>query len=97
MIIDENPCDTEYYDTLGVKSNASPKEIKMAYHKNALKYHPDKNPGNKEAEGMFKDICKIYEGNNEKSIFINTNVYHNYINIIVLFFYHFIKRYINQY
>ncbi|MBN2640214.1 MAG: molecular chaperone DnaJ [Victivallales bacterium] len=51
----------DYYDLLGVSKSASAAEIKKAYRKMAVQYHPDKNPGNKEAEEKFKDISQAYE------------------------------------
>lgn len=51
----------DYYKLLGVEKNASAEEIKKAYRKKAVQYHPDKNPGNKEAEEMFKKISNAYE------------------------------------
>lgn len=50
----------DYYKILGVKEDASAAEIKKAYRKLALKYHPDKNPGDKKAEEMFKKISSAY-------------------------------------
>ncbi|KAF7706791.1 hypothetical protein HF521_020045 [Silurus meridionalis] len=52
----------EYYHVLGVRKDASPDDIKKAYRKLALKWHPDKNPDNKEeAERRFKEISEAYE------------------------------------
>ncbi len=51
----------DYYDILGITKNASPAEIKKAYRKKALKYHPDKNPGDASAEEMFKKSAEAYE------------------------------------
>ncbi|MDY0162087.1 J domain-containing protein [Desulfobotulus sp.] len=51
---------TDYYDILGVDRKASPEEIKKAYRKLAVQYHPDKNPGNAEAEATFKKISEAY-------------------------------------
>ncbi|MBR1965121.1 MAG: DnaJ domain-containing protein, partial [Lentisphaeria bacterium] len=51
----------DLYETLGVSRNASADEIKKAYRKLAIKYHPDKNQGNKEAEEKFKEISHAYE------------------------------------
>ncbi|MCF7854878.1 MAG: DnaJ domain-containing protein, partial [Candidatus Pacebacteria bacterium] len=51
----------DYYDILGVKRSASQDDIKKAYRKLALKYHPDKNPGDKEAEEKFKEASEAYE------------------------------------
>jgi molecular chaperone DnaJ len=51
----------DYYDILGVSKGAAADEIKKAYRKMALKYHPDKNPGNAEAEESFKEAAEAYE------------------------------------
>jgi len=50
----------DYYKTLGVEKNADAEVIKKAYRKLALKYHPDRNPGNREAEEKFKKISEAY-------------------------------------
>jgi len=51
----------DYYDILGISKNATAAEIKKAYRKKAIKYHPDKNPGDSEAEDMFKKAAEAYE------------------------------------
>lgn len=51
----------DYYEVLGVAKNATPDEIKKAYRKMAIKYHPDKNPGDKQAEEKFKEAAEAYD------------------------------------
>ncbi len=51
----------DYYEVLGVKREAAPEEIKKAYRQMALKNHPDKNPGDSEAEKRFKEAAEAYE------------------------------------
>ena len=51
----------DYYEVLGVQKSASAEEIKKAYRKAAMKYHPDRNPGDKEAEAKFKEVGEAYE------------------------------------
>ena len=51
----------DYYEVLGVDKNASAEDIKKAYRKKAIQYHPDKNPGDKEAEEKFKEAAEAYE------------------------------------
>jgi len=51
----------DYYEVLGINKGASADDIKRAYRRMAMKYHPDKNPGDKEAEGKFKECAEAYE------------------------------------
>ena len=51
----------DYYDVLGISKNATADEIKKAYRKKAMEFHPDKNPGNKEAEAKFKEAAEAYD------------------------------------
>ena len=50
-----------YYETLGVGHDATAEELKKSYRKLAMKYHPDRNPDNKEAEKKFKEINEAYD------------------------------------
>ena len=51
---------SNFYDILGVSKSANANEIKRAYRKIAMKYHPDRNPDNKEAEKKFKEAAEAY-------------------------------------
>jgi len=51
----------DYYEVLGVEKNATADELKKAYRKKAIQYHPDKNPGDASAEDKFKEAAEAYE------------------------------------
>ena len=51
----------DYYEVLGVGKDVTPDDLKKAYRKLALKYHPDRNPGDKEAEEKFKEAAEAYD------------------------------------
>src|SRR3954454_7656436 len=51
----------DYYEVLGVTRGTQPEEIKKAYRKLAVQFHPDKNPGDKKAEERFKELSEAYE------------------------------------
>ena len=51
----------DFYDTLGISREASDNDIKSAYRKLAMKYHPDRNQGDASAEQKFKDVSQAYE------------------------------------
>ena len=51
----------DYYEVLGVGRSASPEELKRAYRKLALQFHPDRNPDDPQAEPLFKEVNEAYE------------------------------------
>src|SRR5205807_5578051 len=61
------PMARDFYETLGVKRNASEEEIKKAHRKLARQYHPDRNPGDKQAEARFKEIQAAYDVLSDKT------------------------------
>ena len=56
----------DYYEVLGLTRGASAEDLKKAYRKMAMQYHPDRNPGNNEAEEQFKDAAEAYESLSDK-------------------------------
>src|SRR5580704_12370964 len=56
----------DYYEVLGVEKGASLEDLKKAYRKMAMKYHPDRNPGDKQAESKFKEAAEAYEVLNDE-------------------------------
>ena len=71
----------DYYEVLGVERNASGDGIKKAYRKLALKYHPDRNPGDKEAEERFKEAADKYL----QAVKINPNLPEAYSNLGLIY------------
>jgi molecular chaperone DnaJ len=59
----------DYYEILGVSRTATDEEIKISYRKLAMKYHPDRNQGDQEAEEKFKEVAEAYEISMIRSIF----------------------------
>ena len=74
--------DKDFYQVLGVNRDASDSEIKKAYRKLAIQFHPDKNPGNKEAEEKFKEISAAYDviGDEKKNILEGYVKFYNRLN-----------------
>lgn len=58
----------DYYNILGINKDATDREIKKAYRQKSLQYHPDKNPGNKEAEEKFKEVAEAYRVLSDKDL-----------------------------
>ncbi len=63
----------DYYEVLGVEKNASADEIKKAYRKKAIQFHPDKNPGDKQAEENFKEAAEAYDVLSRKTVSVMIN------------------------
>src|SRR3569623_3640171 len=61
MSTDSRTMKRDYYETLGVEKGAAPEAIKQAFRKLAMQYHPDRNPGDKDAEHKFKELNEAYD------------------------------------
>ena len=77
----------DYYDILGVTKKATPEEIKKAYRSLAMKYHPDRNQGDKTAEAKFKEASEAYQvlsDPKKKSSYDNLDILHLKVGLVAL-------------